>query len=107
MLYIWVKAKPMNAIRQIVTSDASGTVSIQVPVELRQQPVEIIVLPIMETDDLPSILTGKNATANAWKVIRNAQLSEDLQQRISTLQREAAQNGLTPELLGELLLAND
>lgn len=95
----------MNAIRQIITPDASGTVSIQVPVELRQRPVEVIVLPV-ETG-IESVLTGPNAVSNAWKVIHKAQLDGVLQQRIAILQQEAAQNGLTPELLDELLRAND
>lgn len=95
----------MNAIRQIVTSDASGTLSIQVPVELRQRPVEVIVM-LVETDSEP-VLMGSNAVSNAWKVIRKAQLEGELQQSIAILQQEAAQNGLTPELLDELLRAND
>lgn len=94
----------MNAIRQIVTPDAAGNLPIKVPVELRQRPVEVIVLPVEETNEaLSSVLAGSNAVANAWKVIRKAQLDDDLQQSIVVLQQEAARNGLTPEQLNELL----
>lgn len=95
----------MNAIRQIVTSDALGNLPIQVPVELRQRPVEVIVLPVDSIEEvmLPA-LTGSNAVSNSWKVICKAQLAGVLQQSISTLQQEAAQNGITPDLLDELLV---
>lgn len=94
----------MNAIRQIVTPDASGNLPLQVPAELRQRPVEVIVLPVEGADDsMLSVLTGSNAVSNAWRVIRKAQLDGALQQSITVLQQEAAQNGLTPELLDELL----
>lgn len=94
----------MNAIRQIVTPDASGNLPLQVPAELRQRPVEVIVLPVEGADDaMMSVLVGSNAVSNAWKVIRKAQLDKALQQSIAVLQQEAAQNGLTPELLDELL----
>lgn len=98
----------MNAIRQIVTPDALGNLPIQVPAELRQRPVEVIVLPIEGADDsMLSVLTGSNAISNAWKVIRKTQLAGAMQQSIAVLQQEAAQNGLTKELLDELLRAND
>ena len=98
----------MNAIRQIVTPDAAGNLPIQVPVELRQRPVEVIVLPIEVTDTtVLNVLIGPNATGNAWKIIRKATLDGALQQSIAVLQQEAAQNGLTPELLDELLRADD
>lgn len=94
----------MNAIRQIVTPDASGNLPIRVLAELRQRPVEVIVLPVEGADDaMLSVLTESNAVSNAWKVIRKSQLDGALQQSIAVLQQEAAQNGLTPELLGELL----
>jgi hypothetical protein len=94
----------MNAIRQIVTPDASGNLSIRVPAELGQRPVEVIVLPVEGgSDSMLSVLTGSSAVANAWKVIRKAQLDGALQQSIAFLQQEAAQNGLTPELSDELL----
>ena len=94
----------MNAIRQIVTPDALGNLLIRVPAELRQRPVEVIVLPVEgDNDSMLSVLAGSNAVANAWKVIRKAQLDGTLQQSIAVLQQEAAQNGLTPELLDELL----
>ncbi len=94
----------MNAIRQIVTPDAAGNLTIQVPDELRQRPVEVIVLPVEEVNDLAlPVLTGPNAVANAWKIIRKAHSTNLLEQSISTLQQEATQNGLTPALLDELL----
>lgn len=52
------------------------------------------------------VLTGSNATGNAWKVIRRAKLDGALQQSIAVLQQEDAQNGLTPELLDGLLRAD-
>lgn len=62
----------MDAIRQIVTPDASGNLPIQVPIELRQRPVEVIILPTDEVDNgWLTVLTGQNAVDNAWKVIRN------------------------------------
>ena len=98
----------MNAIRQIVTSDASGDLLIRVPAELRQRPVEVIVLPVEVADDsLLTVLTGPKAVDNAWKVIRKSTLDEAFQQSIAVLQQEAAQHGLTPELLDELLRADD
>jgi len=102
------KRMRMNAIRQIVTPDASGNLLIQVPVELRQRPVEVIVLPVEETDaGWLTVLTGPNAIDNAWKVIRKSKSDAALQQSIALLQQEATQNGLTPELLDELLRADD
>ncbi len=98
----------MNAIRQIVTPDALGNLSIQVPAELRQRPVEVIVLPIETADNLLlDVLTGSNAVDNAWKILRKTRLDNALLQSIAVLQQEAAQNGLTPELLDELLRADD
>ena len=98
----------MNAIRQIVTSDASGDLLIRVPAELRQRPVEIIVLPVDVADDSSlTVLTGPRAVDNAWKVIRKARLDGALQQSIAILQQEAVQNGLTPELVDELLRADN
>jgi hypothetical protein len=98
----------MNAIRQIVTPDALGNLPIQVPAELRQRPVEVIVLAVDGADNsMLQILTGSNAVANAWKVIRKAQGDQALQQSIAVLQQEAYQNGLTPELLDELLRNDD
>lgn len=98
----------MNAIRQIVTPDALGNLSIQVPAELRQRPVEVIVLPIDTADNLLlDVLTGPNAVDNAWKILRKTRLDNALLQSIAVLQQEAAQNGLTPELLDELLRADD
>lgn len=98
----------MNAIRHIVTPDAAGNLPIQVPAELRQRPVEVIVLPVEAADStLLNVLTGPNAVDNAWKVIRKAKLDSALQQSIAVLQREAAHNGLTPDLLDELLRSND
>lgn len=94
----------MNATRQIVTPNALGNLPLQVPTELRQRPVEVIVLPVEGgSDSMLSVLTGSNAVANTWKVIRKAQLDGALQERITVLQQEAVQNGLTPELLDELL----
>lgn len=94
----------MNAIRQIVTPDALGNLPLQVPTELRQRPVEVIVLPVEGGgDSMLSVLTGSYAVANAGKVIRKAQLDGALQESITVLQQEAAQHGLTPELLSELL----
>ena len=70
--------------------------------------MEVIVLPIDEINDLAlPVLTGPNAVANAWKVIRKTQSINLLEQSIFTLQQEATQNGLTPELLDELLKADD
>ena len=98
----------MNAIRQIVTPDASGNLPIKVPVELRQRPVEVIILPTDEVDNgWITVLTGPNAVDNAWKVIRKSKTDIALQQSIALLQQEAVQNGLTPELLDELLRADD
>ncbi len=53
----------------------------------------------------PNILTGSNATDNAWKIICKAKLDSTLQQNIAVLYQEAAQNGLMPELLDKLLRA--
>ena len=99
---------PMNAIRQIVTPDALGNLPLQVPTELRQRPVEVIISPVGDDgDSMLSVLTGSNAVANAWKVIRKAQVDGALQQSIAILQQEATQNGLTPALADELLRDDD
>ena len=98
----------MNAIRQIVTSDALGNLSFQVPVELRQRPVEVIVLPVDGTDQsLPQFLTGSDAVDNAWKIIRKTRLNENLQRSIQTLRQQASENALTPDQLDELLRDDD
>ena len=98
----------MNAIRQIVTPDAAGNISLRVPVELRQRPVEVIVLPAdVAADSILSALTGSNAVANALKVLRKAQVDGALQQSIDVLQQEATRNGLTPAMLDELLRGNE
>ena len=94
----------MNAIRQIVTPDALGNLPMQVPLELRQRPVEVIVLPLNIADDsLLALLTGQNAVENARTIIRKAKANRALAQSVALLQQEAAQNGLTPALLDDLL----
>ena len=94
----------MNAIRQIVTPDALGNLPMQVPLELRQRPVEVIVLPLNIADDsLLALLTGQNAVENARTIIRKAKANRALAQSVAVLQQEAAQNGLTPALLDDLL----
>lgn len=94
----------MNAIRQIVTPDALGNLPMQVPLELRQRPVEVIVLPFNIADDsLLALLTGQNAVENARTIIRKAKANRALAQSVAVLQQEAAQNGLTPALLDDLL----
>lgn len=98
----------MNAIRQIVTSDSSGNLLIQVPDDLRQRPVEVIVLPVETSESMNfPLLTGAYAAQNAVKIIRKAQLDQALQQRIVVLQEEAQQKGLTPAELDELLRDDD
>lgn len=41
------------------------------------------------------------------KIIRKAQLEQALHQSMAVLQEEARQNGLTPEMLDEILREND
>ncbi len=70
----------MNAIRQIVVPDSAGTVQVNLPPEFAQKPVEIIAMP------LDSEATGV-----------------DLLTIMDYIGFKAAQRGLTPDILADLL----
>lgn len=66
----------MNAIRQILISDATGTVHIEVPRELREKPVEVIVMPIDDSNGSFDLLTIMDYIG--YKVRQRGLTSEDL-----------------------------
>lgn len=83
----------MNAIRQIV-SPQDGRLSIEIPKEMDAQAFEVIVLPLGRID---------SPLLNLFKVNNNEQFSRDFWKSVSRLQTEAEQNGLTPEILADIL----
>jgi hypothetical protein len=72
----------MNALRQFVTVTDNASVQINLPPEYRQQRLEIIILPM---DDM------SEATLDAWGSV------------MDKMSATAQKNGLTPEILKDLL----
>ena len=98
-----LNSRCMNAIRQIV-SPQNGRIWIDVPKEFAQKRVEVVFWPVEEPDeeDLglpPSLNTPENRQKVREKDIRYARL----QAAMDAMAAEAAANGLTEEILNEIL----
>ncbi len=93
----------MNALRQIV-SPQNGRIWIDLPKEFSQKRFEVIVLPVEEPDEedlgLPPHL---NTSENRLKVREKEVRSARLRQAMDAVAAEAAANGLTEEILNEIL----
>ena len=83
----------MNALRQIAIPQ-NGKLWIDVPKEMNNRAFEVIVMPLEQMDD---------SMINLLKITNNVQLSQDFWNTITELQTEATQNGLTPEILADIL----
>lgn len=83
----------MNALRQIV-SPQNGRLLIDIPKGMDNQAFEVIVMPLGQID---------SPMLNLLKIDNNEQLSRDFWDSVAQLQTEAQQNGLTPEVLTDIL----
>ena len=83
----------MNALRQIAIPQ-NGKLWIDVPKEMNNRAFEVIVMPLEQMDD---------SMINLLKITNNVQLSQDFWNTITELQTEASQNGLTSEILADIL----
>lgn len=92
---IWII---MNALRQYVTT-IDGNVILKLPAEYTRRRLEIIVLP---ADDL-AIPEDKFYTENLSKIMAKQENANKLNEAIETLRLEAAANGLTEEILNDIL----
>ena len=89
----------MNALRTFATPDADGKLTIQVPEEYREQQLEVIVLPVGDY----GIPRDKYFFENVAKIQTKSQRVADLKQTMQEMARQAAANGLTPEILADIL----
>lgn len=83
----------MNAIRQIIRSE-NGKIMIEVPKYMENQSFEVIIMPLENVDE---------STLNILKVSNNKNLKAEFWKNVDNLQNEAVQNGLTEELLADIL----
>ncbi|MDZ7898318.1 MAG: hypothetical protein U5N85_09900 [Arcicella sp.] len=88
----------MNALRQYATT-VDGNLILKLPAEYTRRRLEIIVLP---ADDLV-IPEDKFYLENLSKIMVNQENSKRLWESIDALQTAAAANGLTEEILNEIL----
>jgi hypothetical protein len=83
----------MNAIRQIV-KPVNGKLMIEVPKGMDNESFEVIVMPLNNTDD---------TLLNILKISNNHSLKKELEDCMNDLQNEAKKNGLTQEVLADIL----
>ncbi len=88
----------MNALRQFVTS-TNDTLTIQLPQEYQQRRLEIIVLPM---DDY-GIPIDKNYAENVRKIENKEQNYKKLSMAMNDMAIEAQKNGLTEDILNDIL----
>lgn len=89
----------MNALRTFATPSADGTLTIQVPEEYREQEVEVIILPIKDY----GIPKDRFYLENVAKIQSQDQRNLDIKKSMAQMAREAAERGLTPDILDEIL----
>lgn len=87
----------MNALRTFATADPDGKLTIQVPEEYRQKQVEVIVLPVADY----GIPRDRYYFENLAKIQNSNNL--ELREAMDEMARQAAENGLTPEILDDIL----
>ncbi len=96
----------MNALRQIV-SPQNGRLWIDLPKEFSQKRFEVIVLPVDEPDSYDEEDLGLpphlNTAENRLKIRERDSRSTRLRQAMDTLAASAAANGLTEEILNDIL----
>lgn len=89
----------MNAIRTFATPDTEGKLTIQVPEAYRGQEVEVIILPIVDYD----IPKDKYFFENLAKINTKDKRDAELNEAMNEMARQAAENGMTPEILTDIL----
>jgi hypothetical protein len=89
----------MNALRTFATPDANGMLTIQLPDEYRQQQLEVIDLPLSDF----GIPKDKYYFENLAKIQQKAQKEAELTKSMSEMAQQATANGLTPEILADIL----
>ncbi len=89
----------MNAIRTFATPDSNGKLTIQVPNEYRDQQVEVIVLPVVDYGTPRDKYFFENLAKMQTLDKRNAEMREAM----AEMARQVAENGLTPEILDDIL----
>lgn len=88
----------MNALRQYVTT-LDGNVTLKLPVEYTRRRLEIIVLP---ADDA-LFLEGEFSKENLAKIEAKQENNKKLSEIMDKLSSQAEANGLTEEILNEIL----
>ncbi len=89
----------MNAIRTFATPDSNGKLTIHVPMEYRDQEVEVIVLPVVDY----GIPRDKYYFENLAKMQTRDKRNAEMREAMAEMARQAAENGLTPEILDDIL----
>ncbi len=89
----------MNAIRTFATPDSNGKLTIQVPDEYRDQQVEVIVLPVVDY----GIPRDKYFFENLAKVQTMGKRNAEMREAMAEMAQQAAENGLTPGVLDDIL----
>ncbi len=88
----------MNAIRTFATPDSDGKLTIQVPLEYRDQEVEVIVLPVADY----GIPRDKYFFENLAKMQTRDKRNDEMRKAMAEMARQAAENGLTPEIFDDI-----
>lgn len=92
----------MNALRQILTTSANGVLEIPLPKAYQKRQVEVIIIDLDDEPEFslpPALDTLENRIKVREKDIRSARLREAM----DAVAAEAAANGLTEEILNDIL----
>ena len=92
----------MNALRQILTTSAGGTLEISLPKAYQERRVEVIIIDLEEEKEF-SLPPALDTPENRLKVREKAQRSARLRLAMDAVAAEAAANGLTEEILNDIL----
>ncbi len=92
----------MNALRQILTTPVTDVLEIQLPKAYQQRRVEVIVI---DLDDEPvfSLPPALDTAENRLRVRERRQRSEALRLAMNAVAEEAEANGMTEDILNDIL----